>query len=79
MTIKQTAGRNLSLRDRSLVTVVALMVQIPTDDSFKYHLINAKTNGMKKEKIVETIPHAAFYAGWSKTWTVFHNIKGNLE
>ena len=33
----------LSLRDRSLVTIVALMSQGLTDDSFKYHLMNAKT------------------------------------
>ncbi len=26
----------------------------------------AKTNGITKEEIVETITHAAFYAGWPK-------------
>lgn len=54
----------LSLRDRSLVTVVALMAQGFTDDSFKYHLMSAKTNGITKEEIAEIITHAAFYAGW---------------
>ena len=34
----------LSLRDRSLVTVVALMAQGLTDSSFQYHLITAKQN-----------------------------------
>ena len=63
MTIKQTAGRNLSLRDCSLVTIVTLMAQGLTDDSFKYHLINTKTNGITKDEIVETITLAAFYAG----------------
>mgnify|MGYP000069693165 CR=1 FL=1 len=33
----------LSLRDRSLVTVVALMAQGLTDSSFRYHLTAAKT------------------------------------
>lgn len=33
----------LSLRDRSLVTVVALM-----DSSFQYHLLSAKKNGITK-------------------------------
>lgn len=32
----------LSLRDRSLVTVVALMAQGLTDESFRYHLISAQ-------------------------------------
>lgn len=65
----------LSLRDRSLITVVALMAQGLTDDSFKYHLMNAKTNGITKEEIAETITHAAFYVGWPKAWAVFHMAK----
>ncbi len=32
----------LSLRDRSVVTVVALMAQGVTDSSFQYHLMSAK-------------------------------------
>lgn len=36
----------LSLRDRSIVTVVALMSQGLTDSSFKYHLETAKKNGV---------------------------------
>lgn len=65
----------LSLRDRSLVTIVALMSQGLTDDSFKYHLMNAKINGITKEEIVEIITHAAFYAGWPKAWAVFRMAK----
>lgn len=34
----------LSLRDRSLVTVVALMSMGLTDESFQYHLQSAKAN-----------------------------------
>lgn len=34
----------LSLRDRSLVTVTALMAQGLIDDSFRYHLMTAKAN-----------------------------------
>ncbi len=47
----------LSLRDRSLITVVALMAQGITDESFRYHLINAKKNGITKEEIAETVTH----------------------
>lgn len=65
----------LSLRDRSLVTVVALMSQGLTDSSFKYHLISAKSNGITKEEIAEIITHAAFYAGWSKAWATFNMAK----
>lgn len=41
----------LSLRDRSLVTVTALMAQGLTDSSFKYHLMSAKKNGITKRKL----------------------------
>ena len=57
----------LSLRDRSLVTVVALMAQGLTDESFRYHLT--------KEEIAEVVTHAAFYCGWPKAWAVFRMAK----
>ena len=56
----------LSLRDRSLITVVALMAQGLTDSSFKYHLLSAKNNGITKTEIAEILTHAAFYACWPK-------------
>ncbi|HCW52992.1 MAG TPA: gamma-carboxymuconolactone decarboxylase [Clostridium sp.] len=65
----------LSLRDRSLVTVVALMSQGLTDESFKYHLMSAKANGITKEEIAEIVTHAAFYCGWPKAWAVFRMAK----
>ena len=65
----------LSLRDRSLVTVVALMSQGLVDSSFKYHLMSAKNNGITKEEIAEIITHSAFYAGWSKAWAAFNMAK----
>ena len=61
----------LSLRDRSLVTVVAL-----TDESFRYHLLSAKKNGITREEIAEIVTHAAFYCGWPKAWAVFRMAKG---
>ncbi len=65
----------LSLRDRSLVTVVALMSQGLVDSSFKYHLMSAKNNGITKEEIAEIITHSAFYVGWSKVWAAFNMAK----
>ena len=65
----------LSLRDRSLVTVTALMAQGLIDDSFRYHLMTAKANGITKEEIAEIVTHAAFYCGWPKAWAVFKMAK----
>lgn len=65
----------LSLRDRSLVTVTALMAQGLIDDSFRYHLMTAKANGITKEEIAEIVTHAAFYCGWPKAWAVFKTAK----
>ena len=62
----------LSLRDRSLVTVVCLMAQGLVDSSFRYHLMSAKKNGITKTEIAEVLTHAAFYAGWPKAWAAFH-------
>ena len=66
---------NLSLRDRSIVTVVALMAQGLTDSSFRYHLTTAKNNGVTKTEIAEILTHAAFYAGWPKAWAAFRMAK----
>ena len=65
----------LSLRERSLVTVVALMSQGLVDSSFKYHLMSAKNNGITKTEIAEILTHAAFYAGWPKAWAAFRMAK----
>ena len=66
----------LSLRDRSLVTVVALMAQGLTDESFRYHLLSARKNGITREEIAEIVTHAAFYCGWPNAWAVFRMAKG---
>lgn len=65
----------LPLRDRSLVTVVCLMAQGLTDSSFKFHLMEAKKNGISKQEIAEILTHAAFYAGWPKVWAAFRMAK----
>ena len=65
----------LSLRDRSLVTVVALMAQGLVDSSFQYHLTTAKQNGITRQEISEILTHAAFYAGWPKAWAAFRMAK----
>ncbi len=65
----------LSLRDRSLVTVVALMAQGLVDSSFQFHLQSAKANGITQTEIAEILTHAAFYTGWPKAWAAFRLAK----
>lgn len=65
----------LSLRDRSLITICIFMGKGLVDNSLKYHLINARKNGITKEEMAEIITHAAFYAGWPNAWAVFDLAK----
>lgn len=65
----------LSLRDRSMITVTALLTKGIFDNSLKSHLINAKNNGITKEEMVEIITHLAFYAGWPNAWAVFPMVR----
>ena len=65
----------LSLRDRSLVTITSLISQGITDSSLKFHLMEAKKNGITRTEAVEIITHIAFYAGWPKAWAAFRLAK----
>lgn len=53
----------LSKRDRSLITVAAL-IAMNRPDQLRSHLILARQHGVSEEELVETITHLAFYAGW---------------
>ena len=65
----------LSARDRSVVTVVALMASGVLDSSLKFHIQNAKNHGVTKEEMAEILTHAAFYAGWPKAWAALRMAK----
>ncbi len=65
----------LSSRDRSIVTVTALMASGILDSSLKFHLQNAKNHGVTAEEMAEILTHAAFYAGWPKAWAAFRMAK----
>jgi 4-carboxymuconolactone decarboxylase len=56
-------GKELSKRDRSLITVAAL-VALNRPEQLKHHLSRALDNGVTKEELKEAITHLAFYAGW---------------
>jgi 4-carboxymuconolactone decarboxylase len=53
----------LSPRDRSLVTVSALIARIQTIE-MPFHFVLALDNGVKPAELSEIITHLAFYAGW---------------
>ena len=56
----------LSPRDRSMVTVTALMASGILDSSLSFHIQNAKNHGVTAQEMAEILTHAAFYAGWPK-------------
>ncbi|MCR5095190.1 MAG: carboxymuconolactone decarboxylase family protein [Erysipelotrichaceae bacterium] len=68
-------NKDIDLKTRSIITVVALMSQGITDGSLKYHIANAKNNGVTQKEMAAIITHAAFYAGWPKAWAVFNLAK----
>ena len=69
----------LSLRDRCMITVTALVAKGITDNSLKFHILNAKNHGVTKEEMVEIITHIAFYVGWPNAWAVFPLVREVYE
>lgn len=65
----------LSLHDRSIVTISALVGAGVIDSSLKYHIMTAKKNGVTKDEMVEIITQLGFYAGWPKAWAAFGMAK----
>ena len=65
----------LSLKLRSIVTISVFLGKGLIDSSLKYHIANAKRNGVTKEEMAEIITHAAFYAGWPNAWGAFRFAK----
>ena len=65
----------LSLHDRSIVTICALVGSGVLTDALKYHLATAKKNGVTRDEMVEIITQLGFYAGWPKAWAVFPMAK----
>jgi 4-carboxymuconolactone decarboxylase len=71
----------LSKRDRSLITVSAL-IALNRPDQLRAHLAIARNNGVTEDELVEAMTHLAFYAGWPNAITavtvareVFQNQK----
>lgn len=53
----------LSKRDRSLITVAAL-ISLYRTDQLRGHIRRAEDNGVTRDEIAEMITHLSFYAGW---------------
>jgi len=68
----------LSKRDRSLVTVAAL-VALYRHEQLGGHITRALNNGVTKEEISELITHLAFYAGWPNAMTAAMIAKDEFE
>lgn len=65
----------LSLKTRSIITISALVSKGMVDNSFQYHLLTAKQNGVTKTEMAEILTHLAFYAGWPNAWAAFRMAK----
>ncbi|WP_188887938.1 carboxymuconolactone decarboxylase family protein [Paenibacillus radicis (ex Gao et al. 2016)] len=64
----------LSLRERSLITVAALMAG-GNVRQLDYHLKLAKENGISEEELAEAITHLAFYTGWPRADSALQAMK----
>lgn len=64
----------LSLRDRSMITISALMSQ-GLFPQLKSHFELGKKHGVTKEEAVEIVTQIAFYSGWAKAWSAFPLIE----
>ena len=68
----------LAPRDRSLVTVAALIATGSTEQ-LPGHLARAQANGLTQTELKEVITHLAFYAGWPKAMSAMAVAKREFD
>jgi 4-carboxymuconolactone decarboxylase len=68
----------LTARDRSLVTVAALIAQGQAAQ-LPFHLNRAMDNGLSKTEASEVVTHLAFYVGWPKAMSAVPIFKEVFE
>ncbi|HLQ24207.1 MAG TPA: carboxymuconolactone decarboxylase family protein [Gemmatimonadales bacterium] len=68
----------LSKRDRSLITVAAL-VAMYRSDQLRGHIERALANGVTRDEIGEAITHLAFYSGWPTAMTAARIAKSVFD
>ena len=66
--------KELSPRDRSLITISALF-SAGLYPQLKAHIAIGKEHGLTKQELVETVTQLAFYCGWPKAWSTFPIIE----
>lgn len=65
----------LSLRDRSLITIAALIGSGILDGPLVNHIRMGKEHGITETEISEALTQLAFYAGWPKAWAALRIAK----
>ena len=68
----------LSPRDRSLITVAALIARNQTIE-LPYYVSLALDNGVRPSEMSEVITHLAFYAGWPAAMTALQIARKVFE
>lgn len=69
---------DLAPRDRSLVTVAAL-IAAGQPEQMTFHLNRAMDNGLSQEEAGAMLSHLAFYAGWPKVFSAMPIAKEVFE
>ena len=64
----------LSPRDRSLVTVAALIATYRHNE-LPGQVARALANGVSKDELIETVTHLAFYSGWPTANTAIPGLR----
>jgi 4-carboxymuconolactone decarboxylase len=68
----------LSKRDRSLVTITAL-IALRASEQLPFHMKRGIENGLTQEEIIELITHMAFYSGWPSAMSAIAVAKKVFE
>lgn len=68
----------LSKRDRSLITIAAL-VALNRTPQLDFHLKFGVENGLTKDELLEAITHLAFYSGWPTAMSAMIQAKNIFE
>jgi 4-carboxymuconolactone decarboxylase len=68
----------LSKRDRSLITVAALVAGY-RPQQMPFHMNRALENGVTPDELKELVTHLAFYSGWPNAVTAAETLGPVLE
>ena len=68
----------LSPRDRSMITVSALIATFRPEELF-WHMKRALANGVTQDELVEMITHLSFYTGWPNGHTAIVQLRRILD